>query len=148
MGWNSHTMSTIPKVTRFRPNLSLSNLNSDHSVTTVRKDPYKNIAHTKVSFQKSLTQQLAIAMQLNPPHAATNTTKKKFQSLIPVTTAKMPTGLMTSHEVRVRHIGGLLRRQMNWLPDRMPALWLLTLQSIARLPLLTASYSDLSYSAT
>ena len=60
----------------------------------------------------------------------------------------MPTGLMTSHEVRVRHIGGLLRRQMNWLPDRMPALWLLTLQSIARLPLLTASYSDLSYSAT
>ena len=131
-------MSTIPKVTRFRPNLSISNLNSDHSVTTVRKDPYKNIAHTKVSFQRSLTQQLAIAMQLNPPHAATYTTKKTpFQSLIPVTTAKMPTGLMTSHEVRVRHIGGLLRRQMNWLPDRMPALRLLTLQSIVRLPLLT-----------
>ena len=35
---------------------------------------------------------------------------------------------MTSHEVQVRHIGALLHRQMNWLPDRRLALWPPTIQ--------------------
>ena len=35
---------------------------------------------------------------------------------------------VTSHEVQARHIGALLHRQMNWLPDRRLALWPQTIQ--------------------
>ena len=35
---------------------------------------------------------------------------------------------VTSHEVQARHIGALLHRQMNWLPDRRPTLWPQTIQ--------------------
>ena len=46
---------------------------------------------------------------------------------------------VTSHEVQVRHIGALLRRQMNWLPDRRPALWPPTIQKY-QVDSATASY--------
>ena len=46
---------------------------------------------------------------------------------------------VTSHEVQARHIGALLHRQMNWLPDRRPALWPPTIQKY-QVDSATASY--------
>ena len=46
---------------------------------------------------------------------------------------------VTSHEVQARHIGALLHRQMNWLPDRRLALWPQTVQKY-QVDSATASY--------
>ena len=46
---------------------------------------------------------------------------------------------VTSHEVQARHIGALLHRQMNWLPDRRLALYPPTIQKY-QVDSATASY--------